>query len=435
MRYTTGAAFRAALDHRLKNDAVDTGLGLVRLRKAVAFDRFLARLLAVAPGRWVLKGALALDFRLGSATRATKDIDLGRLDDEDAATADFIAGQALELGDFFSFAVQRTPALDDAADFSAVRYRVQAELAGRLFEEFPVDVGFSDPLGWRPDRVCGTELLAFAEIERVELPLLPLEQHVAEKLHAYTRAYGSGASPSSRPKDLVDIVLIRLGASLDGGALRAAAEATFAARALQSLPAALPRPPAEWVNSYANLADAVGLPTELEQGYQAAAALVDPILAGRARGRWDHRAVEWVDEAQSFTAAPRLAAPEPEGIVIGELQNVASEIQPIRVRTIHLTLRNNGGGRATLHRADATSSTHGPLTARPPRTIEPHGAATLELTLAAPVDQTVAPGDSFDVELDYRGDNALEQRLAFSALFHAPGRWEIQTVEESEQRR
>lgn len=33
------------------------------------FDRFLARLVAVASDRWVLKGALALDFRLGSGTR------------------------------------------------------------------------------------------------------------------------------------------------------------------------------------------------------------------------------------------------------------------------------------------------------------------------------------------------------------------------------
>jgi hypothetical protein len=32
----------------------------------------------VAPDRWVLKGALALDFWLGGASRSTKDIDLGR---------------------------------------------------------------------------------------------------------------------------------------------------------------------------------------------------------------------------------------------------------------------------------------------------------------------------------------------------------------------
>lgn len=168
MRYATPEAFRAALDQRLKNHAAQTGVPLVRLRKTIAFDRFLARLVAVASGRWVLKGALALDFRLGSGTRTTKDIDLGRLDNEEAATDDFLAAQALDLGDFFTFTVQRTPALDAAGDFSAVRYRVHAELAGRRFEEFPIDVAFSDPLAWRPDRLAGTDLLEFAGIERID---------------------------------------------------------------------------------------------------------------------------------------------------------------------------------------------------------------------------------------------------------------------------
>lgn len=63
MRYTSAAAFRQALEERLKNEATSSGLGLPRLRKRVAFELFLRRLLAVAPDRWVLKGALALDFR------------------------------------------------------------------------------------------------------------------------------------------------------------------------------------------------------------------------------------------------------------------------------------------------------------------------------------------------------------------------------------
>ncbi len=66
MKYTSAAAFRQALDQRLKNEAASTGLGVARLRKRVAFEVFLRRLFAVAPDRWVLKGALALDLRLAS---------------------------------------------------------------------------------------------------------------------------------------------------------------------------------------------------------------------------------------------------------------------------------------------------------------------------------------------------------------------------------
>ena len=117
MKYATAAAFRQALDDRLTTEAMKTGLGIARLRKRVAFELFLRRLVAVAPNRWVLKGALALDFRFHATNRPTRDMDLGRADDEDAAIEDLAAAQALALDDFFTFAARRTDALDDADDF------------------------------------------------------------------------------------------------------------------------------------------------------------------------------------------------------------------------------------------------------------------------------------------------------------------------------
>lgn len=78
MRYANSVAFRAALEQRLLNRSRETGESLVRLRKTVVFERLLARLVVVAPNRWVLKGALALDFRLGARARTTKDMDLAR---------------------------------------------------------------------------------------------------------------------------------------------------------------------------------------------------------------------------------------------------------------------------------------------------------------------------------------------------------------------
>jgi len=62
MNYKNGSAFRNALE--------------TRLRKLIAFDRFLARLLALQPDSWLLKGGLALQLRLGLHARTTKDIDV-----------------------------------------------------------------------------------------------------------------------------------------------------------------------------------------------------------------------------------------------------------------------------------------------------------------------------------------------------------------------
>jgi hypothetical protein len=97
VRYQSGAAFRTALEQRLLTRSRTTGLALARLRKHVAFERLLARLLVVAPDRWVLKGGLALDFRLGARARATVDMDLGRHDDDTAASRDFAAARLADL--------------------------------------------------------------------------------------------------------------------------------------------------------------------------------------------------------------------------------------------------------------------------------------------------------------------------------------------------
>ena len=133
MRYASAAAFRTALEGRVGTESHSTGLTLVRLRKAVTFTRLLARLLAVAPDRWVLKGGLAIDYRFGPGVRTTKDMDLGRADGEEPATEDLLAAQAVDLGDFFTYEIERTGRLDEIEGASAVRYHVRCLLAGRLF--------------------------------------------------------------------------------------------------------------------------------------------------------------------------------------------------------------------------------------------------------------------------------------------------------------
>lgn len=293
MKYASGAAFRQALDQKLKTVAADTELGVSRLRKRVAFELFLRRLVAVAPDRWVLKGALALDFRLDVATRPTKDIDLGRDDNEQAAIADIVAAQQLQLDDFFTFVAVKSDEFADTDEFAAIRFHVTAELAGRTFEQFIVDIGFTDPITWTPDTIRTSDLLSFAGIDRIELPVVPLAQHLAEKVHAYTRTYGTSQQRSSRPKDLVDILLIERSEQVDANGLRAALERTFASRNRQALPAALPAPPATWAAPYARLAAQVAVEPDLSAAFSRAAAFLDPVLASEAVGGWDADGGVW----------------------------------------------------------------------------------------------------------------------------------------------
>lgn len=133
MKYQSGGDFRRALEKRLRDQSVESGIALVRLRKMVAFDRFLARLTLAQPDRWVLKGGLALQLRLGDRARTTKDLDvLAFAQAQDVTQALREAGR-LDLGDWFAFEIAE-PASTPAAGFGGTRHPVQALLDGRTFE-------------------------------------------------------------------------------------------------------------------------------------------------------------------------------------------------------------------------------------------------------------------------------------------------------------
>ena len=116
MRYASAAAFRRALETRLLAQSRNGGVSLIRLRKSVAFDRLLARVFAVAPDRWVLKGGLALDYRLGARARTTMDIDLAGPGGEDAPRGCpsnlLAAGLPYPSGAIDAFAVTRGAAVE-----------------------------------------------------------------------------------------------------------------------------------------------------------------------------------------------------------------------------------------------------------------------------------------------------------------------------------
>ena len=81
MRYSTAAAFRQALEERLRQRSLGNAQALTRQRKMVAFDRLLVRLAKSDPKAWVVKGGFALQLRLADRARTTKDIDLAVVKD------------------------------------------------------------------------------------------------------------------------------------------------------------------------------------------------------------------------------------------------------------------------------------------------------------------------------------------------------------------
>lgn len=117
MNYDSPRALRTSLEQRLRNQAsadgtLDAAL-LQRLRKRVTFERFLARLKAVAPDGWVLKGGFALEVRLGDIARTTKDIDVDWTLLEADALELLRRAAAHDAGDFFRFGIERSQLPED----------------------------------------------------------------------------------------------------------------------------------------------------------------------------------------------------------------------------------------------------------------------------------------------------------------------------------
>jgi len=286
MRYKDSAAFRKSLEMRLRTQSRENGVPLVRLRKMVAFERFLARLIADRPDAWVLKGGMVLQLRLGARARTTQDVDLLLKDVPAGDVHQMLVHAALyDLGDWFHFEVSR-PAR------KAARFSVRSMVDGRIFENFHVDVGMGDVLVEPPDYLEPPALLAFADILPLPIPCYPLTQQIAEKFHAYTRPYAT--AESTRVKDWVDILLMAELGTMQASHLRQALQATFEVRQTHSLPEHPPEPPAAWKSAFRRLRREIGLTfASLEEAHQAISHFLDPVLRNQTMGTWNPVIWDW----------------------------------------------------------------------------------------------------------------------------------------------
>jgi predicted nucleotidyltransferase component of viral defense system len=266
MRYNTPAAFRQALEERLRQRARETGEPLVRMRKRIVFERCMARLQGKPDNPWVVKGGFALELRLGMQARMTKDLDLG-VDlgyfGGQIHTATDVAlklrqdlGKSMEDGLTFQVPSRGEHALP-IPGVQAYRFTVEARLDGRQFETMTVDVGIGDPLIPPFDELNGSDLLSFADIPVVTIRATSRAQHFAEKVHALTRPFDDRVN--TRVKDLADIMLLmNLGLS-DPSAVMAAVTEVFDARKSHDIPQTIQNTPSTWGNSFAAMAKELSL--------------------------------------------------------------------------------------------------------------------------------------------------------------------------------
>jgi hypothetical protein len=293
-QYATPAAFRRALTDKLTALARESRWELPQLQRQFAYDRLLERLYLMDDG-WIVKGAVALLARdLG--VRASVDIDVYRAKRVDAAEADLREAAARDIGDWFRFEIGPRGTIGEG--ITGVRLHVTAFVGETVWAQFRVDLVGSDlnMLG-EPDQVAALAEVDMPDVSQRGYRAYPLVDHVADKVAATVQRYGTAQRPSTRFRDLVDLVAIAQGASIDAQEQIRAVTSEGERRGIV-LPETFNVPDrALWESGYAAEANRSLLAAAhtLDEALAVVRPFVDPVLVGTARGTWDHEHGAWVE--------------------------------------------------------------------------------------------------------------------------------------------
>ena len=214
--YATPAAFRRALTDRLKALASGSRWPLPQLQRQIAYDRLLERLY-LADDQWIVKGATALLAR-NLGVRATIDVDLYRPQAAQTAEAQLRAAAQHDIGDWFRFEIG--PAQPVTAGTTS-RLPVTAIVGATVWVSFHIDLAGEDlRMTGRPDDVPPLARVLMPGIQQHGYRAYPLVDHIADKLAAMFERHGTLRAPSTRYKDLVDLVAILTKISVQADAQR-----------------------------------------------------------------------------------------------------------------------------------------------------------------------------------------------------------------------
>lgn len=289
-RYATPAAFRRALTDRLKAAAKEGRWTLQQLQRQVAYDRLLGRLYLIDDG-WIVKGATALLAR-DIGVRGSLDVDLYREVAREIADEEVRRAAATDLGDWFRFEIGGGIDIGN----HSVRLPVNATIGATTWVEFHVDLVGSDlRMTGQPEDVPPLARGVIPEVEQRGYRAYPLVDHVADKIAATYERHGEERRPSTRYRDLVDLVAIVTGASVEAAAQCVALRSEFERRGLV-LPTSFDVPDrALWEPGYAAEARRSLLDTAqtLDEALAVVRPLIDPLLNGSACGSWEPESRRW----------------------------------------------------------------------------------------------------------------------------------------------
>ncbi|MGA5278593.1 nucleotidyl transferase AbiEii/AbiGii toxin family protein [Streptomyces cellulosae] len=298
--YATPGALDTALKHHAKQhakNAADVGA----LRRAFFFQRLAARVFVTDPDGWMIKGGQALLLRYSTDARLSRDIDILRVDSEasiEEAVHALKTAAAVDLGDHLAFV--------------PTGLTLHGDEEGGAKQAFTVQLGPRKSESIRVDLVVGRIPTAVPQVRRIEpavpmpwpddwpeVRLYPVVDHLADKICAMYEWHNT--IPSSRFRDLADLLLISQREVIDGVQARHALHTEAARRIARGtvrleLPDSFKTPHASWRTGYPRAArDVSGLVgcATWEAAEAAAAEFLTPLLGSDPIGVWDPEQRQW----------------------------------------------------------------------------------------------------------------------------------------------
>jgi hypothetical protein len=168
--------------------------------------------------------------------------------------------------------------------------------SGLKWASFHVDlVGSELRMTGQPDDVQPLSLLNMPDVQQRQYSAYPLVDHIADKMVATFQKYGDRRTPSTRFKDLVDLVAILTSASVNALEQLAALKSEADRRAVVMPTQFVVPDRVLWNSGYATEARrsklTVGL--TLDKALAIVKPFTDPLLNGSAQGHWDPVVCQW----------------------------------------------------------------------------------------------------------------------------------------------
>lgn len=261
--------------------SAQSGVAAGRLRRWLGFMVVAAMLDSARHAEdgeplFLVKGGVAMELRIDTGARATKDLDTAFRESIEAVAEHLDPVLRAGYGEFTAIRTELQPVRDTGAVRCDIKlsYRSKALITVQM-EIAAVEGG----MGGEIDHVPAKPLDHLGLTGPETVPCVSVRWQIAQKLHACTETFDEG--DNDRFRDLLDLQLLgALVADPDWAQVRSACIEVFDGRAKHTWPPAV-TVPASWDAGYRTLAEQTNFSVlEVDQAAALVAALVARIDAG-----------------------------------------------------------------------------------------------------------------------------------------------------------